>query len=264
MSDETIAEAMERSEAGTPMDENLSGRIAARRKKIRDDAACEECGSTLAACEAQRGKDPTAPPWFGCCARESGMAPCSHKKDPQAIWKLLDEAAAGSVRTVEEITPKSKPPRPDGAPGNLAVMFDQGVWWRQKSGAWIKIADMSPGHRYNTAAMVLRAARPYGFAYEMWFAGEVGAHEGGDMAHESLERELDLLHERVVNDPQGWMRETAMYKALTAGLTIQGDGTQPWQKTRRDAVTGEPRDVPPPMTRVCEIPACGCSGLEHE
>lgn len=191
------------------------------------------------------------------------MVPCSHKKDPHAIWTLLDEAAAGSVRTVEEITPKPGPSRPDGAPGNLADMIGQGVWWRQKSGAWIKIADMSPGHRYNTAAMVLRAANAYGLRYVMRFAGEVGGHDGGEMAHEGLERELDLLHEKVVNDPRGWMRETALYKALTAGLTIQGDGTQPWQKTGRDSVSGEPCDVPPPMTRVCEIPACGCSGLEH-
>lgn len=243
----------------------MSEVIAERRRKIRDDARCEGCGSTVAACEAQRGKDPTAPEWFGCCAR-GVMAdiPCNHQQDPQALSALLDEIASGVVRTVEEITPPSRPVAPQDAPRTLADMLDQDVWWRQKSGTWIKVADMSPGHRYNTAAMILRAAGAYAFRYVMQFAGEVGAHDGGEMAHESLERELDMLHEKAVNNPQGWMRETRLYKALTAGLTIHGDGTEPWQKTHRDPVTGTERgDVPPPMTQACEIPACGCSGEAH-
>lgn len=247
----------------------MSEVIAARRKKIRDDAPCEGCGATKAACEANRGKDPTAPSWFGCCARGSTASiPCRHHPDGLALTVLLDEIERGVVRTVEEITPKrrhSDLPRPDGAPGTLADMLDQDVWWRQKSGAWIKVADMSPGHRYNTAAMILRVAGAYAFRYVMQFAAEVGMHDGGDLAHNSLERELDMLHEKAVNDPRGWMRGTKLYKALAEGLAVRGDGTESWQNSGFDPVSGLPLadEIPPRLPRVCEIPACGCSGEAH-
>jgi hypothetical protein len=186
--------------------------IAARRRKIREDAPCEYCGTALAACEAERGKDPTAPPWFGCCAHGLGMEPCAHRSSPTATQDLLDEIEAGHVRTVEEASRPGK-----------GQMFGQREWWLRKTGEWVRIADMSPGHRYNTAAMLMR-------------------------------NNPDLRPVLVV---------TALYRELISGLTIQGDGTEPWQKTGRDPVTGEPCEAPPPMTRVCEIPACGCSGEAH-
>lgn len=151
----------------------------------------------------------------------------------------------------------------NGKPITVTARFDQGEWWLQKSGAWIRIADMSPGHRYNTAAMLMRAANVHAFKYAFEFAGVVDRHDGGEMAHDALERLADQINEQTVNDPEGWLRETALYKALTAGLAIVGDGTEPWQKTGRDPVTGEPCEVPPPMVRVCEIPGCGCSGEAH-
>lgn len=230
--------------------------IAARRQKIRDDAPCIGCRSTLAQCEAHRGKDPTAPAWFGCCARGTAMAPCSHQQDPAALRALLDEIAAGHVRTVEELPqPKKRP--------IVGSVYDQGEWWQQKSGSWVRIAEMSPGHRYNSAAMILRGAGVIGFGYSVGFALEADGHDGGDMAHESLQRAADDLARRIADDPCGWMRETPVYRALTAGLTIHGGGTRPWQATRTDPVTGEETEVPPRMVRVCEIPDCGCSGEEH-
>jgi hypothetical protein len=164
--------------------------IAARRRKIREDAPCEYCGTTLAVCKAERGKDPTAPPWFGCCAHGLGAEPCAHQPDPEAMRDLLDEIEGGHVRTVEEVS----------RPQTAVQMIGQSEWWQRKTGEWAKIAEMSAGHRYNTAAMLLR------------------------------------------NNPlsSNLVRGSTLYKALTVGLVIQGDGTEPWQKAGRDPVTGEP------------------------
>ena len=230
MSNETIAETMERSEKGTPVpaeqhshfNSGVTGAatlievIAARRKHLQDEAECAYCGTTLTDCKAERGKDPTAPPWFGCCAHGMGMEPCSHSVSSAALSDLLDEIASGHVRTVEEMLA-------DRRPATERDYFAQKTWWRNRAGEFIKVSEMSQGHRYNSAAMLMR------------------------------------------NNPDARevLRVTALYRALVDGLTIQGDGTEPWQKAGRDPVTGEPCEVPPPMVRVCEIPDCGCSGEAH-
>lgn len=78
--------------------------ITERRKAIEDDAPCEGCGSTLASCKANRGKDPTAPPWFGCCARGLLLdVPCAHRSDPAALQALLREIEDDEVRSVEQV-----------------------------------------------------------------------------------------------------------------------------------------------------------------
>ncbi len=86
--------------------------ITERRQAIEQDAPCVGCGSTLAACEAQRGKDPTAPPWFGCCARGTSLAPCLHRPDPAALQALLREIETGTVRSVEDVLLDSIPEHP--------------------------------------------------------------------------------------------------------------------------------------------------------
>lgn len=191
--------------------------IRERMEQIEQDAPCVGCGATLTSCLANRGKDPTAPPWFGCCARGTAMAPCSHEKDAEALAGLLREIADGTVRTVAEVEAER---RPRGAGEILA----QGVWWRQRSGQWKLIAEMSPGHRYNAAAMLLR--------------------NGGEVA-------------------RAWLRGTVLYRSLTAGLTVAGDGTEPWERTGRDPVTGEPCEVPPRLPKICMDDSCGCSGEAH-
>lgn len=285
MPDEAMAQTYERSEMGTPFpdpplaeqhsaaDSGVTGAaalielITARRRKIAQDAPCDYCGGTLAECKAARGKDPTAPPWFGCCAHGLGMDPCSHQSDPCATRQLLDEIESGTVRTVAEVEQdearRRAPRTPDGMVYTVLTQFDQGEWWLQKSGRFVRIKDMGPGHRYNTAAMLLRGAPSAAWRYSAAFEVQVSLHDGGEVAHSSLERVAAGVERRCSEDPHGWMRTTKLYRALTAGLTIQGDGTQPWQKTGRDAVTGEPTEVPPVYTRVCEIPACGCSGEAH-
>jgi hypothetical protein len=82
---------------------NLEELVQERRKDIQDSAPCVGCGSTLATCKRLRGTDPTAPPWFGCCARGMGLAPCQHVPDPQALIGLLKEIESGRVRTVDEV-----------------------------------------------------------------------------------------------------------------------------------------------------------------
>lgn len=213
--------------------------IEERARQIADDAPCVGCGTTLAACKAARGKDPTAPEWFGCCARGTAMAPCSHRADPAAVIALLSEVTSGHVRTATEVAAERA-----GRRGPVsALIFDQGAVWQQRSGEWIEIADMGAGHRYNAAAMLMRDVDVHAALYA-W----------------KLNREID------VSDPAAWLRNTVLYRALTAGLTVHGDGTQPWQATGRDPVTGEPTEVPPPRPRpreICRIPGCGCSGLAH-
>lgn len=241
--------------------------IAERRAHIRDTAPCQGCGAGLADCEARRGADPTAPSWFGCCARGLGMEPCGHVQSVHELSALLDEIAAGRVRTVAEITAErdARKDTADRRRGPLTgSIFDQGAWWRQRDGSFIRIAEMTPGHRYNSAALFLRAAAAHAWRYVANIQRAVpGEGECGDLTMNSLEHEFDKLSELTTRDPAGWMRETVLYRALTAGLKIQGDGTKPWQATGRDPVSGEETEVPPPMTRSCELPSCGCSGEVH-
>lgn len=77
--------------------------VKARRIAIQEDAKCVGCGTTLSSCLANRGKDPTAPPWFGCCARGMFMKPCDHPADQSALYALIKEVESGHVRDVEEV-----------------------------------------------------------------------------------------------------------------------------------------------------------------
>lgn len=206
--------------------------IKARRKDIREQAPCESCGSTLAACKAGRGKDPTAPPWFGCCAR-GVMAdiPCRHRTDPDALAALLDEIESGAVRTVEEIAAeraarvaeraslRAAHTTPDGRLLTLADKFGQGDWWRAKDGQWLRITEMDERHRRNTAAMLLRRAAVY--------AGQVAWSEFGTLtgplggAPEDVVDEVLRDQERRDADPEGWVRGTPLYRALVAGIPAE-------------------------------------------
>jgi hypothetical protein len=76
--------------------------IKARRKAIEADAPCDGCGATLAACKSQRGKVPTAPSWFGCCARGTGMMACRHVPDSRALRGLIKEIERGEVRSTDD------------------------------------------------------------------------------------------------------------------------------------------------------------------
>jgi hypothetical protein len=163
--------------------------IAARRQAIQDDAHCEGCGSTLAACKANQGKDPTAPPWFGCCARGVGLdIPCNHVPDAGALFALLAEIESGTVRTVEEATPKP-------AKGGITWdwYLDQGEQWKPNGKPMVAIADMDPEWRFNASRWLERNA-------------------------EKIASDLDRASEARLGDPHGWIRTTALYRALVADL----------------------------------------------
>jgi hypothetical protein len=169
----------------------VSDIIAARRKHIRDSAPCEGCGTTLADCEAQRGKDPTAPPWFGCCARGVGLdIPCNHVPDAGALFALLAEIESGTVRTVEEATPKP-------TKGGIAWdwYLDQGEQWKPNGKPMVQVADMDPEWRFNASRWLERNA--------VKIAPKCTLNRGA---------------ERQAADPVEWIRTTALYRALVADL----------------------------------------------
>jgi hypothetical protein len=167
----------------------VSDIIAARRKHIRDSAPCEGCGTTLADCEAQRGKDPTAPPWFGCCARGVGLdIPCNHVPDAGALFALLAEIESGTVRTVEEATPKP-------TKGGIAWdwYLDQGEQWKPNGKPMVQVADMDPEWRFNASRWLERNA-------------------------EKIVSDLDRASEARLGEPHTWIRTSALYRALVADL----------------------------------------------
>lgn len=188
--------------------------IRARRRHIEDNAKCDGCGSTLAACRSQRGQDPTAPPWLGCCARGVHLLqPCRHVADPSALRMLLDEAEAGHVRTVEEAYPA-----PVQGPRRVTMswLLHQGDVWQPKDRPLVRIADMDAEWRYNTAQWLERYAERLALS-EQWSmamlaAGPLGP--SGDAACDAFDSAIDAMGV----DPLGWLRSTPLYRALVKGL----------------------------------------------
>lgn len=157
---------------------------------------------------------------------------------------------------------------PDGKPLSVTARFDQSEWWRTKAGEWLRIADMDETHRFNTAAMLMRNATRHAVAYAFSFGGVVAGHDGGDMAHDALEAIEDELNHQVNDDPAGWLRETALYRALTAGLPtkpkklakIAARARHYSDCPRRADLKAETCTCPTP---ICMDSSCGCSGEAH-
>jgi hypothetical protein len=206
--------------------------IAARRQHIRDSAPCEGCGDTLANCKAQRGQDPTAPAWFGCCAQGIEMRPCRHVPEPGALSALLDEIESGTVRTVEEVTSQH---RPQGM--SYDRYFDQGEQWKPNGKPMVAIADMDDAWRHNAARWLERnaavLAAKYAAAVHMWFA--VRGPDSGAAARAA--------------DPEGWIRTTALYRALVADLP-SGEA--------RDALAVRARHYSTCPARIDDDATCNC------
>lgn len=143
---------------------------------------------------------------------------------------------------------------PGDKPLSVRERFDQGEWWRMKDGTWIRIADMAPSHRGNTARMLMRRAAHHAFMYSFGLLREVNIVQSGplalsgEMSLDAIDRMLDDTERETSEDPHGWLARTTLFKALVDGLT-GGDarGLDP-------AEYGKP---------VCRIPACGCSGEAH-
>lgn len=206
--------------------EELAAVIKARRKDINEQAPCDYCGTSLIACKAERGKDPTAPPWLGCCAVGTELGPCRHQRDSHALDQLLKEIERGEVRPVEEIQAERdaieaerrarrstrEADRVAGRPTSYRASFDQGVWWKTRDSGWIRIADMQASHRANTARFLERRAGSIVFNLSM---SELA------MMSDAPDDVVDSwIHEDddKVKDPVGWLRGTVIYRALVDGL----------------------------------------------
>jgi hypothetical protein len=194
--------------------------IAARRQQIQDSAKCDGCGATLAECKANRGKDPTAPAWFGCCAIGTALGPCRHRVDAAALSALLVEVESGTVRTVEEAAPKAAPAKTGMS---WFEYLTQGEKWQPNGKPAVAIADMDPEWRYNTARYLERHAavigQRYSLAQTMWFAAITSSPLGpGENAADSIEHDIDREEAEIARDPVAWIRTTKLHRALVAGL----------------------------------------------
>lgn len=202
--------------------------IAARRQHIQDNAPCLGCGATLASCEAQRGKDPTAPKWFGCCARGTALGPCQHQTDPAALLALLTEIESGTVRTVEQVTAEQtqrKAPQPGGM--SWFEYLNQGEQWKPNGRPPGPIADMDPEWRHNAARFLERRAGQIGGAYISaawtWFTAALLSSVGpSEAAADDIERDINEQGAAIVRDPVAWIRTTKLHAALVAGLPTKG------------------------------------------
>lgn len=99
-------------------------------------------------------------------------------------------------------------------PVPLTRVYNQGKVWLPAAGQWIRIKDMTPRHRLNSARMLMRQAETR--AMQLGFAELCIMRGAPDVVVDDWLREDG---ERL-NDPQKWMRETKLYRALIKGLQV--------------------------------------------
>lgn len=194
--------------------------VAGRLELIVQDAPCDSCNATWAACDEEFQRDPSAP--FGCCSA------CRHVADPGAHSALVQEIESGTARTADEIRAERQAEKderaalraahttPDGKVLTLRAKLEQGTWWRTKQGEWLRVAEMRERHRRNTAAMLLRGAAAYA---ELVAWSELGLLAGpfGDAPKDVVDM---MFREQEIRDqdPEAWMRGTVLYRALLDGI----------------------------------------------
>lgn len=231
--------------------------IAARRKAIQDGARCEGCGATLAQCKAQRGKDPSAPEWFGCCARGLALSePCRHVPDAGALLALLTEIESGTVRTVEEATPK--PPAKEGM--TWSEYLDQGKQWKPEGRGLVAIAVMDPEWRYNASRWLERHAAPFASRYSLEESFDLlnlvlSPIGPGEMSADSIQSEVERGADERRRDPVAWIRTTNLYQALVAGLPTKRKELARLAERARHYSTCPVRIAPAGADAPCTCPA---------
>ncbi len=100
-------------------------------------------------------------------------------------------------------------------PRGVAAYLDQTVWWKSLNG-WILVADMSPEHRRNAAAWLLRQS----FRWEdraAWEEFRIFGNAPDCVVDEWLAEVSDRQE-----DPQRWARESKLYRALTEHMKPDG------------------------------------------
>lgn len=107
---------------------------------------------------------------------------------------------------------------PEDAPRGYAGLFRQGKWWKAGDGTWIRVKDMTPSHRANTAVLLLRNASVIADRIG-WIEFAQMSHwislGMGEMAAEDAEEATFRDDERRTADPEKWLRSTKLYRSLT-------------------------------------------------
>lgn len=91
----------------------------------------------------------------------------------------------------------------------------QAEWWKTREGEYVRLVDMTPTHRANLLALLLRNAKRY-IVSAAW---EASGYEGGDHAMDAAEAYanelLDLEHDGGREAQEEWMRHYPLVARLT-------------------------------------------------
>jgi hypothetical protein len=68
-------------------------------------------------------------------------------------------------------------------------VFYQAETWTTRDGRTLRLEEMAPGHRENLLRYLRRNIKGLRFKLELYWLVQVANHDGGDMAHDALERE---------------------------------------------------------------------------
>lgn len=139
------------------------------------------------------------------------------------------------------------------------VYFDQGQYWQPNGRPRIDIADMDDEWRYNCTRYLKRNALAYARNYAQGCEAEVvlaAEFLGGEVALDSVEREMEAVALRALADPAKWIESTALYQALRVKLPQKG------KKLRHLAQRASHYDGCP--RRVYRKGECHCVRLKEE
>jgi hypothetical protein len=220
-----------------PSTTSLVRLVAGRWQEIVNNASwCDSCGATWGECAANRGRDPWAPPWFGCCVPPEGGR-CTHRVNADCVRTLVKQIESGEIR-------------PDGrsaAPYWLSISratppcwgwggyLDQGSVWQSTVGRLpVPIAVMAPQARFSAARWLERhAAQVVEICArsELTRFAETGYPKhypvGCDKHPSDVVADLEREHEARATDPVAWMRTTELSRALLADLPGDAEGPVP-------------------------------------
>lgn len=177
----------------------FSAAVAARRQYVADTAPCRECGTAFRACQNDAVRThPKHPDWpeARCCTLH-----CNHVQDTRALGALIDEIAAGKVRTLTEayLPPVLGPNLP-----SWTWRLDQDIWWYPYRRPAVLIASMDKPWRWNAARSLERLA-PKLEGADRWRSIWADAPD-------------DVIADLETRIPQEFLDETPLYRALTRGL----------------------------------------------
>jgi hypothetical protein len=170
--------------------------VKARRQYITDTAQCQQCRTDRKTCEAGRG-DAEGPEGL-CCWGGIGHR---HIEDARMVSQLVEEVAAGHVRTVAEAYP---PPVLGPARVSMTWLLEQRTWWYPQGRPAVRVASMDRPWRWNVARHLERRAPKLEHA-DRWRG--IWADAPDDV--------WAMLERRT---PQEFLDESPLYRALTRQL----------------------------------------------